>query len=334
MKRFISRVVMFWLLMIGFLMIGTVEAKAAQFTRATIRYDRMMTGKLSSLQVIIVPLTVGTEAKVKLVFAGATLGAGQSATTAALPSYAVGLPGIGTTAIGGGTSIVVNCTDLTVGTTYAFNLTIGVSTPAANSYSDTVSTLTSGDVVIDSTTVASRIISNDQITINANVPPSFTFVLSGNTDAFTTDLSAGSVSSTGGISVVVTTNAAKGWTGWIKSLNTGLNSVTTGAGENIGTSGTYNATPEVCVVGTDCYVLDVGVTNGGGSGSLTADAEYAGNWTTTGGTLMNYFVPFAGRTGKATNDTVWLKAHATMISTKAAGSDYTDTWTVVGAGNF
>jgi hypothetical protein len=315
-----------------FMTAGAVEAKAGQFTRATVRYDRMMTGKLSSLQVIIVPASVGTETKVRLIFASATLGAGQSTTTTSLPSGVTALPGIGATAVGTGTSITVTCTDLTVGTTYGYNLSIGVSTPAAGSYLDTVQTLDSGNSIIDSTTVASRIITNDQVVITANVPATFTFVLSGNTDAFTADLSSGTVSTTGGISVAVTTNAAKGWTGWVKSLNTGLNSVTTG--ENIGTSGTYNSTPETCVTGTDCYVLDVGVTSGTGGGALAADAEYAGNGTTTGGTLMNYFVPFAARTGKTNGDTVWLKAHATMTATKAAGSDYTDTWTVVGAGNF
>ena len=313
--------------------VGVVEAKAASFTRATIRYDRMMTGKLSSLQVIIVPLTVGTEASVRLIFPSASVGTSQAGTTASLPSYAIGLPGALTVA-GSGTSITVACSDLTVGTTYAFNLTVGVSTPAAGPYLDSVATLNGAGAVIDSTTVTSRIITNDQIVISANVPSTFDFVLSGNTAAFTTDLSAGAVSTTNAITVVVTTNAAKGWIGWVKSLNTALSSVTTG--ENIGTSGTYDASPTVCVTtGSDCYQLDVGATNPGtGLGSLAADAEYAGNGTTSGGTFMNYFVPFASRTGKTSGDTVTLKAHATMISTKAAGSDYTDTWTVVGAGNF
>lgn len=310
----------------------SVEANAGQFTRATLRYDRMMTGKLSPLQVVIVPATTGTENRVVLVFASATLGAGQSSTTTPIPTGSTGLLGIGTTAIGSGTSISVACSDLTVGTTYAFNLTIGVSTPGAGSYLDVIKTLDSGGSVVDTTTVASRIITNDQVVITANVPPTFTFTLSGNTDAFTTDLSSASVSTTTGISVAVGTNAAKGWTGWIKSLNAALSSVTTG--ESIGTTGSVNGTPDTCQNATDCYVLDVGVTSGTGSGSLSADPEYAGNGTTSGGTFSTSFQPFATRTGKTSGDTVWLKAHATMIATKAAGNDYTDTWTVVGAGNF
>lgn len=313
------------------------EAKAGQFVKATLRYDRMMTGKPSSLQVVIVPLSVGTENRVKLIFASATIGAGQSATTAVIPTGTVGLPGT-LTAAGSGTSIVVSgVTDLTVGTTYAFNLAIsgsgvGISTPAAGTYLDTIQTLDSGNSIVDTTTVKSAIITNDQVVITANVPPTFTFSLSGNTDAFTSDLSSGAVAVTSGISVAVGTNAAKGWTGWIKSMNIGLSSAVTG--ESIGTSGTINASPETCNVGTDCYVLSVGVTAGTGGGSLTADPEYAGNGTTTGGTFSTSYQPFASRTGKTNGDTVWLKALATMIATKAAGNDYTDTWTVIGAGNF
>jgi hypothetical protein len=121
--------------------------------------------------------------------------------------------------------------------------------------------------VIDTTTVSSRIIANDQVVITANVPSSFTYVLSGNTDAFTTDLSAGAVSTTNGITVSVTTNAAKGWVGWVKSLNTQLSSVTTG--EYIGTTGTVDGSPSVCQVGTDCYVLDANkTTTGSGAGTF------------------------------------------------------------------
>ena len=204
--------------------------------------------------------------------------------------------------------------------------------PAAGTTTDTIQSLTAGDVVIDLAKIASRYITDDQVVITANVPPTFNFALTGNTDAFTTDLSAGAVSTTTGIGLSVSTNAAKGWTGWIKSTNAALTSVTTT--ESIGTSGTLNAAPETCNVATDCYVLSVGVTSGTGAGSLTADAEYAGNGTTTGGTFSTAYQPFASRTGKTNGDVIWFKALATMIATKAAGSDYTDTWTIIGAGNF
>jgi hypothetical protein len=337
MKRLLSKVMFVLLLIVVLMGVGVVEAEAAPFTRATIRYDRMMTGKLSSLQVTIVPASVGTETKVKLVFASTVVGTGQSATTTSLPANAIALPGT-LTAVGSGTSITVVCSDLTVGTTYAFNLVTtgtgtGVTTPAAGAYLDTVSTLDSGVSTVDSTTVTSRIITNDQVVITGNVPPTFTFTLSGNTDTFTTDLGASAVALTSGISVAVTTNAAKGWTGWVKSSNTALSSATTG--ETIPTSGTIaDAAVSTCTGGADCYLLSVGVTSGTGGGTLTGDADYVGNGTTTGGTFSTLYQPFATRTGKTNGDTIWFKGLASILATKAAGSDYTDTWTIIGAGNF
>ena len=141
------------------------------------------------------------------------------------------------------------------------------------------------------------------------------------------------VSSTYGQSLTVSTNAAKGWTGWVKSQNVGLSSVTTS--DSIPTFGTLNNTAQACSNGVDCYVLDVGIsTTGSGSGSLTVDGEYGGNGTTTGGTLSNLYQPFASRTGKTAGDIVTFKAHASVTSTKAAGTDYSDVLTIVGAGNF
>ncbi|MBP9817863.1 hypothetical protein KBC75_03895 [Candidatus Shapirobacteria bacterium] len=325
----ISFVLTFGLLLV----VGSGDVFAAQFTKASIRYDRMKAATLSTLQVVIVPVTTASEAKVRIVFGSATLGAGQSATTANTPSGAVGLPGT-LVATGAGTSILVTgLTDLTVGTTYSFNLTVGVTTPGAGSALDTVTTLTAGDSAVDTTTVLSRYITDDQIVVTANVPPTFTFTLSGNTDTFTTDLSSSAIAVTNGRTVSVATNAAKGWIGWVKSDNTALSSVTTG--ESIGTTGTVDTAPSVCQVNSDCYVLDADLTTtGAGSGSLTIDAEYLGVGTSDGGTLSTTFQPFAKRTGKTAGDVITLIEKASMIATKAAGSDYTDTLTVVGAGSF
>lgn len=331
MRKILSKISMGLVLTLVLFGANSVEAKAAPFTKAMVRYDRMKQNTSTSLMVIIVPATVGVESKIIVNFGSATLSAGQSATTGALPAGVTSLPGT-LTAVGSGSSIAISgLTDLTVGTTYGFNLSVGVTTAAAGAATDTVTSYV-GTTPLDSTTLTSRYITDDQVVITANVPPTFTFVLSGNTDAFATNLSSGSVSTTYGIGVSASTNAAKGWTGWIKSANAALSSVQTG--ESIGTSGTLNAAPETCVNATDCYVLDVGVTSGTGAGVLSADAEYAGNGTTTGGTFSTAYQPFASRTGKTNGDLVWLKAHATMIATKAAGSDYTDTWTIVGAGNF
>ena len=313
-------------------LLSASETLAANLSFARIRYDRMKASTSTTLQITLVPTSVGSEAKILINFGSATLSAGQSATTASIPAGTVGLPGT-LTAVGSGTSIVVSgVTDLTVGTTYAFNLTVGVTNPTAGTVTDTLMTRTSGDATIDSASVQARYISDDQVVITANVPPTFNFIFSGNTDAFTSDLGVSAVSLTRGIGISVSTNAARGWTGWIKSSNISLSSVTTG--ETIPTSGTVDGATSTCSGGTDCYVLSVGVTSGTGSGSLSADPEYAGNGTTTGGTFSTTYQPFASRTGKTSGDVIWFKALSSIIATKAAGADYTDTWTIVGAGNF
>lgn len=335
MKSYLPKV--FVLFFATFLFLSSASGVlAANFSMARIRYDRMKASTPTSLQVTLVPATALTENKLLLVFGSAIVGTGQSVTVTNLPVGTSALPGT-LTAVGAGTSIMVSgVTELTVGTTYAFNIAlagtgIGVSTPAASTTTDTVTTLTAASSVIDSSRVQARYVTEDQVVITANVPPTFNFVFSGNTDSFTTDLSSGSVVTTYGIGLTVSTNAAKGWTGWIKST-AALTSITTG--ENIGTTGSVDGATSTCVVGTDCYILDVGVSSGTGSGTLTADAEYAGNGTTSGGTFSTIFQPFASRNGKTGGDMITLKAHTSMLATKAAGSDYTDTWTIIGAGNF
>lgn len=319
-------------MVVGLFALTASETLAANFLFARVRYDRMKAGAGSTIQVTIVPTTVATETQIKVIFGSATFGPGNTlVSTTNLPANAIALPGIGTTAVISGTSMVVNCTDLTVGTTYAFNFAVGVTVPGAGTATDTIQSLVSSTVT-DQTRVTSRYISDDQVVITANVPPTFSFILSGNTDAFTTDLGASAVSLTYGIGLSVATNAARGWTGWIKSSNAALSSATTG--ETIPTVGTVNGTTDTCTGGADCYNLSVSVSAGTGAGSLAADTEYAGNMTTTGGTFSTIYQPFASRTGKTTGDTVLFKALASILATKAAGSDYTDTWTIVGAGNF
>ncbi len=307
---------------------------AAQLTRATVRYDRMQANTPSNVYVTFIPVTGATVAKVKLIFGSAVVGAGVSVSVTNLDTGVSTLPGTLVAARTGTSEVdITGVTALSVGQTYGFNINIGISTPASpGSAFDIVKTTTSGDALIDQTTVAVQYLSSDQVVITANVPSTFNFSITGTTDAFTGNLSSGSVVSTIGVGVSVSTNAAKGWTGWIKSANAALSSATTG--ESIGTTGVVGGSTVTCTSGSDCYILDVGVTAGTGSGSLTAATSYAGNGTTSGGAFSTSLQPFVFRTGKTNNDTVWLKAHVAMIATKAAGSDYTDTWTIVGAGNF
>lgn len=305
---------------------------AGNFSRATLRFDRMKTSTVSSMYVTFVPAGAGTVAKVKLYLTGATIAASPSINTTGLPSGVTALPGA-FTVVGSGTAVTISgVTALTIGTTYGFNIATGITNgAAAGQLINTIRTTTSADATIDETRVASYFVTDDQIVITAQVPPIFTFVLSGNTDTFTTDLSSSSVVSTNGQTVTVTTNAAKGWTGWVRSANQALTSITTG--QSIGTTGLVG-TPSTCQAATDCYVLNSLVTTtGAGTGALTSDAGYTGG-ATQGGTLSSSFQTFAARTGTTDGDVITLKSRATIVATKAAAGDYTDTLTVVGAGNF
>ena len=333
MKKHFSKLGAVLVLIIGLFFVSAGEVSAARFTNAVIRYNRMMTGVGTTVQVIFTPTTVGSEAKVRLVFESATPGAVPVVDVTNIGTGVTALPGtLAVTKVGDSSFVVTGVTDLTVGAKYAFNVA-NVTNPAAGDYQDQVATLTSGDAVIDSSIVTTRIITNDQVVITANVPPTFSFSLSANLDAFTLDLDSAAVRVTSGIGVSIATNAAKGWIGWIKSANSALSSITTG--ESIATSGTVDGTPSTCSAGSDCYVVDANITTSGtGAGSLTIDPEYNGVAASSGGALGSVLVPFASRSGKTNGDLITLLSYASITAGKAAGNDYTDTWTVVGAGNF
>jgi hypothetical protein len=335
MKKIASRLIINLALVFGlYLVFGAGQILAANFSTAWIRYDRMQENKLSSLQVVLVPVTAGTEDRIVIVFGSATVGTSQVVTYTNIPTGSTGLPGTAVAA-GAGTSIAITgITDLTVGTTYAFNLTVGVSTPSAGASTDTLSARSSATVIIDSTAIASRYITGDQITITATVPPSFNFVLSGTTDVFTGNLDIATSVSTGGNTITITTNADKGWIAWVKSANTALSSITTG--ETIPTIGALGSGPSTLTGGANGYVLDVNLTsdNATGTGSVTLDAEYNGTNAAQGGTLSTIFQPIATANGTTAGDVLTLIERVTISGVLAAATDYTDTLTVVGAGAF
>jgi hypothetical protein len=329
-KRFLSLVIVFAL----YLTFGSKSIFAANFATAWIRYDRMQQSKPTSLQVLLVPVTVATEDRVVLTLGAATIGAGASASITNLPVGSTGLPGTLSVTSAGTTIVVTGVTNLTVGTTYAFNITVGVSTPGSATSTDTISARSDATTVIDSTTVVSRFITNDQIVITATVPPTFNFVLSGTSDAFTGNLDTGSTVSTLGNTITITTNASKGWIAWVKSANAGLSSLTTGT--TIATSGALGGGPSTITAGANGYVLDVDLTSdsGTGTGTVTLDAEYNGTGVSQGGTLSTIFQPIAACNGTTAGDVLTLIERATISAIQAAASDYTDTLTVVGAGAF
>jgi hypothetical protein len=87
--------------------------------------------------------------------------------------------------------------------------------------------------------------------------------------------------------------------------------------------------------GTKGYVVDVNAAAGsGGSGSLTVASEYDCTNGTDGGVISTAYEQIADRTGVVDSDTLTLTAIVTISASTKAATDYTDTWEVVGAGDF
>lgn len=315
-------------------------AHAGNLTEALVRLDRLKASTTTGGTVCAKPTTVGTEATVKVSFpSGFTVNgtAGNwTTTTTNLPLGATAWPGIGTASLVATQDVTFPSGDLTVGTLYCFNFS-GTSTltnpTAGNDKTGVVTTQATGPTTIDTSNYALSIISDDQIVVTATVPATFTFALSGNTDTFTGNLSTTTVS-TSGKTVTVSTNAASGWSVWVKSANAALNSASTSG--TIATAGTIDAAPTDLASATG-YVLDANLTTDSataGTGAVTIDPEYNGTNTTSGGTLSTTFQPIASASGVTDGDVLTLIERAKISAIQKAATDYTDTLTVVGAGLF
>jgi hypothetical protein len=319
-------------------------AYAAPFDEASMRLDRMTASTADNdILIVVKPTTVATEASMQVVFASGfavdSTPSNVTVSSAGIPSTYQGesltaWPGIGSAATAvSGQTVTIASTDLTVGTLYGFFITAGIDNPGSTGqYVNTVRTRTSGTATIDESDVAVRIITDDQIDISATVPATFNFTLGANSDAFTADLSASSIVSTTGVTVTVATNAQNGWIAWLRSANAGLDSATTSA--TIDTQGSVDDACTTFVNGSDYYQLDVDLTtDGNGSGTINVDDEYDCA-TTSGGTFSTTYEEIAISSGTTDGDVITLIGRATITATKPAADDYTDTWTVVGAGNF
>lgn len=315
-------------------------AEAGPLSNTYVRLSRMKATENTGFRVVFRTSAVdGTEDKVRITFPSYTVNATQTVSSASCASEtgATALPGT-LTAAGDNTAktvVVSGVSDLATSTSYCVDLTSAsaLTNPVAGQYTGTVATLTSADATIDYLDVGLRVISDDQIVVSAIVPPTFNFVLSGNTDAFSTNLDPGSVVSTGGRSATITTNASKGWITWVKDNQQGLNSAT--APYTIATAGTVDGSPTTLTSGTEGYVLDADITtDAAGGGTVTVDPEYNGLTTAQGGTFSGTFQPIATANGTANGDVITLIERAAIAGSTPAGNDYTDTLTVVAAGNF
>jgi len=330
---------------VGQLLPATAEGA---FQQAFVRLDRMKVNTATGGMVCATPATVGTEAKVIVTFPSTytlnTTAANWTVTTTNIPATATAWPGITTAsnADNGTKAATFPSSDLTVGTQYCFNFsgtsTLTTASAAANSQQANIQTQTSGSVVVDFTYVALANNTDDSIVVTAVVPPSFILTLSGYADTFTGNLDptvgSGGIVSTNGVTATVTTNAKGGWIAWAKDQFGGLHSASTTY--TIPTAGTVNGAPSTINGGAEGYVLDTDLTTDASGGcTLAVDAEYNGATTAQGGTLSTTYQPIAACTGGTANgDVISLIERATISAATPAGNDYTDTITVVGAGNF
>lgn len=346
------------LLIVGALVISSAgwlansKVQAAAFTEAFIRLDTLQATTATGGRVCAQPASTATEAKVVVTFpttGGTDYVVNSTATnwtvnTTGLDSGQTAWPGIGTATAVSGKSVTFPSSDLTVGTLYCFNFsatnTLTTSSAgAAETTQGTIATQTSTSTPIDSTTYDLTTITSDKIVVNAIVPPSFNFTLSGNTDAFTTNLSTSSVVSTSGRTITVTTNAPSGWVVWAKDLNSSggkgaLQSLISGNYKIAGTTAA-GAASHVLTAGTEDYGLGTTInTDASGGGTVSLDTAYDGTSNKAGTLDPTQFRPIATSNGTANGDILSLNERATIAGQTPAANDYTDTLTVVGAGRF
>lgn len=324
---------------------------AAPLTEASIRLDRMgesVAANATTAKILVVfkPATTATEGKIVITwpvssaFTSSATDADHTATTTGIPSTYQGealtaVPTLGTP--GAETSGVVTYTsgDLTPGTLYGFYVTGGITNPAsgnAGTHTVTIATTTAADAAIDSSTVAVDTLSSstgDQVTVTATVPATFNFAIQDSAIALGT-LSTGAIStnamSTG---IDVDTNANNGYVAFIRSEGAAATLASASTGDAI--SSTHTGSPVTCSAGSECYVVDAAVT-----GTGTPTTEYDGNGTTSGGVIpvQPDYDEFATSTAPVANDAIVLTAIVAISGLNKAATDYTDTWEIVGAGNF
>lgn len=336
------------------ILISIAPVSAATLTNSYIRLARMQaaTGGSSTNDIRVVFKTISAGATGFTVnFNGADsstwTGNSGAVATSGMTVTAVSGCDVGATAASGSPSVsgsgstltVTSITALSAATVYCFDITKAstgvVTTPTAGEYHPVI-TETGG--ATDSTTVAVRVVSSDQVVVNAVVPPTFNFAISGcssNIDNFSANLSSGSVGTTSGCTVTVNTNAKNGWLAWAKDANGGLAS--TAASKTI--TSTTPGTNATLSAGTEGYVLGVtSITNGGG-GTATATNAYgdgAGGvaGAAQGSGLDSTLRLIISSNGTASNASFVVKERAAITTITPAANDYTDTITLVGAGYF
>ncbi|MDL2363062.1 MAG: hypothetical protein QFB86_01620 [Patescibacteria group bacterium] len=312
--------------------------------------DLLVTFKLNTT-----PTSVG---KISIAFpSGFNMTAGTPAVSTtgfpATPASITAPPGTLTAAVttnganAGGAIVVSGLTSASLvnSTLYGFIIPAGsITNPAtAGQYVTTVESQTSGGATIDSTTAPTYVYgassNQDQVVVSASVSPNFSFALSANTDTVpAADPSA--IVTSPGVTMSVGTNSPLGYTAYVKSKNAALTSAATSGSI---TGGTFNGTADTTAAGTTHYgfLPITGTACGTCTGTLTYDGEYSGG----GGAFISAanqsgafngtsFSSFVSRSGYTNSDQFTLKERVTVANTVPYANDYTDTLTIVAAGNF
>lgn len=336
------------LLNISYLLLTqTVNAENQNY--AYLRLDRMATSQTTGGTVSVTTGATGsqTEADVQVTFPGSgTQGAssfGVNATAANwttnvlnLPAGCTAWPSIQSQATSvSGATVTWTSGNLAASTTYCFNFsgtsTLSNPTSANPNLTGTIVTRETGPTVIDTTNYATAIVTNDQISVTATVPPIFSFSLSGNTDALGTLSNSSVTSSPTPRTLTIGTNAGNGFIAWVKDANAGLTSPT--ASDTINTSGSVdNACSAAYSAGTEFYGLDADETTDPQTNGAI-DAEYNCSATTVGA-FSTSFTELASSSGPSEGYVLTLNNRAASSTINKAATDYADTITVTGAGQF
>jgi hypothetical protein len=329
-----------------------LSASATSLSRASVRLGRLGISAATANDMLVtfkLNTTPTSVAKIRIAFpASFTLVTGTpTVATTGFPNTPAGItapPGTLTAAssnttkdiiVSGLTSASLNNTTL-----YGFDIPTGyITNPAtAGSYAVTVESDTAGGVAIDTTTTPVYIYGSaanqDQVTVSASVAASFSFSLSANADTIP-KLDPTAIQTSTGISMVVGTNSPLGYTAYIKSANGALVSATNPSTPI--STGTFDGTPDTLAAGATKYgfVPATGTACTSCTGTITYDGEYNVSTASQAGSFNGTnFASFVSRNGFTNADTILLKERAAVANTVAYANDYTDTLTIVAAGNF
>ncbi len=329
-------------------------AGATQLTTSSIRLGRLGISASANNDVLVLfklNTTPTSVAKISIAFpSGYTLTAGTPtpATTGfpLTPASITAPPGTLTSVVTssgaglGGTIVVSGLTSGSLNNTtlYGFIIPTGsVTNPStAGQYNNSVASQNSGGTPIDTTSTPIYIYgaspNQDQVVVSASVAPNFSFSLSANADTVPQVDSSAPQTSTG-VTMTVGTNSPLGYTAFVRSANAALTSATS-PGTPI-TTGTFGGGPDVTTGTKYGLVPSTGTACTTCTGAITYDTEYlVVDGTHTGAFNGTSFSSFVSRNGYTNSDQISLKERVSVVNTVGYANDYTDTLTVVAAGNF